>query len=164
MGLNIDKDELLLELQRLVEADLDAITAGQQASQAGAVHAENKAEGDKDMRATESSYLARGLARRVMQLREAASKLSQLKNRVFTDESQIAMSALVEVEDEDEKRFYYYIAPSGGGIIVAVAGYKVSVVTPSSPLGLAMTGRRVDDEFELQTPQGPRFLTVTELA
>lgn len=163
MGLTIDKDELLVELRRLVEVDLDAIIAGQQASQAGATHAENKAEGDKDMRATESSYLARGLAKRVTELRTAVSQLSNLKNRSFTDESQIAMSALVRVEDDDERTFYYYIAPSGGGMVIELSDHKISVVTPRSPLGRAMIGRGVDDEVELQTPQGPKFLTVTEL-
>jgi transcription elongation GreA/GreB family factor len=163
MALPIDKDRVLAEVLRLVEVDLDAITAGQLASQAGATHAENKAEGDKDMRATESSYVARGLAKRVLELRTAVSKLSNLKNRVFDDESTVAMSALVEVEDEDEQRFYYYIAPSGGGIVVEIAEYKVSVVTPTSPLARAMIGRLVDDAVELQTPQGPKTLTITEL-
>jgi transcription elongation GreA/GreB family factor len=163
MSLPIDKNELLGELRRLVEVDLDAITAGQQASQEGATHEENKAEGDKDMRSTESSYLARGLAKRVLELRTAVSQLSNLNNRVFTEESQIAMSALVLAEDEDEKKSYYYIAPAGGGMVVEAGGHKVSVVTPTSPLGRAMIGREVDDEVELATPQGPKFLTIVDL-
>ena len=160
----IDKDELVAELRRLVEVDLDAITAGQQASQEGATHAENKAEGDKDMRSTESSYLARGLAKRVLELRTAVSKLSNLNNRVFGTESPVAMSALVELEDEDEQREWYYIAPSGGGIVVDLAGHKISVITPTSPLARAMIGRYLDDEVELQTPQGPKTLTLTHLS
>jgi hypothetical protein len=160
----IDKDELLRELRRLLEVDLDAITAGQQASQEGATHEENKAEGDKDMRSTESSYLARGLAKRVTELRSAVSQLSKLKNRVFTEESQIAMSALVLAEDAEDRQCYYYIAPSGGGMVVAIAEYKVSVVTPNSPLGQALIGRKVDDEVELATPQGPKTLTVVDLS
>ena len=160
MGASIDKKAVLAELLRLVEVDLDAITAGQQASQEGATHAENKAEGDKDMRSTESSYLARGLAKRVLELRTAVSQLSVLHNRVFHDESKIAMSALVQLEDEDERREYYYIAPSGGGMVVELDGHKISVVTPSSPLARAMIGRELDDEVEIQTPQGPKFLTV----
>ncbi len=164
MGHRIDKEELLAELRRLVEVDLDAITAGQQASQEGATHAENKAEGDKDMRSTESSYLARGLAKRVLELRTAASKLSNLNNRVFGEDSLVAMSALVEVEDEEEKSELYYIAPSGGGIVVELGGHKISVVTPSSPLARAMIGLRLDDEVELHTPQGRKLLTLTELS
>ncbi len=164
MGLIIDKAAILAELLRLVEVDLDVITAGQMASQEGATHAENKAEGDKDMRSTESSYLARGLAKRVLELRTAVSKLSNLRNRVFGEESTIAMSALVLVEDEEAETSYYYIAPSGGGIVVEHAGVTVSVITPTSPLARAMIGRQVDDEVELQTPQGPKFLTITDLA
>ena len=163
MGLSINKDAVLAELLRLVEVDLDAITAGQRASQEGATHAENKAEGDKDMRSTESSYLARGLAKRVLELRSAVSQLSVLHNRVFGDESPIAMSALVQLENENERREHYYIAPSGGGMVVEVAGQKISVVTPISPIARAMIGRQLDDEVEIQTPQGPKFLTVTGL-
>lgn len=164
MGNPIDKTALLAELLRLVEVDLDAITAGQQASQEGATHAENKAEGDKDMRSTESSYLARGLAKRVLELREAVSKLSNLNNRVFGAESKVAMSALIQVEDEEEQRIHYYIAPSGGGIVVELGEHKVSVITPTSPLARAMIGRELDDEVELQTPQGPKFLSIIEVS
>lgn len=159
----IDKNALLAELLRLVEVDLDAITAGQQSSQEGATHAENKAEGDKDMRSTESSYLARGLAKRVLELRTAVSQLSVMNNRVFDDESKIAMSALIRVEDDNEKCTHYYIAPSGGGMVVTCNGERVSVVTPASPLARALLGRQLDDEVELQTPQGLKLLTITGL-
>lgn len=150
--MTIDKTKLLADLRALVEVDLARITASQEDAQAGATHEENKAEGDKDMRSTEDSYLARGLAKRVSELREAVSKLSTLALRTFGDESKVSLSAVVEVEDEDGHRTRYFLAPAGGGVVLEAhpGGGIVAVVTPESPIGKALLGREVDDEIELR--------------
>lgn len=160
-GLN--KANLLEQLRARVEADLDVITASQEDAQAGATHAENKAEGDKDMRSTEDSYLARGLAKRVTELRAEVAKLNSLQLREFGEGATISLTALVTVEDEDGGQLRYFVAPVGGGMVLGCGSDKVSVVTPSSPLGRALLGREVDDEVELHTPQGSRFLCVVDL-
>ena len=160
----IDKTQLLVELRALMEADLEIITASQEDAQAGATHAENKAEGDKDMRSTEDSYLARGLAKRVTELRAAVVQLSALRLRTFDDESKIALTALVEVEDDHGQAMRYFVAPVGGGIVLGLGETKVSVVTPSSPLGQALLGRELDDEVELRTPMGRKSLSIVGIA
>ncbi len=159
-----NKAELLRELRALVEADLEVITASQEEAQAGATHEENKAEGDKDMRSTEDSYLARGLAKRVAELRAAVSKLSSLALRAFDEDSKISLTALVEVEDEDGETLRYFVAPVGGGILLNEAVAKVSVVTPLSPLGRALIGRELDDDVEINTPQGVKSLCVVGIS
>ncbi len=163
MSTVVDKQEVLDILRSLLEEDLEVIIASQLESQAGATHSENKAEGDKDMRATESSYLARGLAKRVGELRSSVSTLSTLRLREFGPESVAALTALVTVEDEEGDQLLYFIAPGGGGIVVEVGQQKISVVTPNSPVGMALIGRYVDDEVELRTPQGVKMLTICEL-
>jgi transcription elongation GreA/GreB family factor len=158
------KADLLRELRTLVEADLAVLTASQEEAQAGATHEENKAEGDKDMRSTEDSYLARGLAKRVTELRAAVAKLSSLALRTFDEDSKISLTALVEVEDEDGGRLYYFVAPVGGGIVLKESGAKVSVVTPLSPLGRALIGRELSDDVEITTPQGKKSLCVVGIS
>lgn len=154
------KAELLEQLRSLVSEDLDTITASQQDAQAGATHSESKAEGDKDMRSTEESYLARGLAKRVKELRAAVVQLAALRLREFEDGSKIALTALVQVEDDDGEELRYFLAPVGGGILLGDAHQKISVLTPSSPLGRALLGREVDDDVELRTPLGVKSLCI----
>ena len=51
--------------ERLVE-ELKVVEASQKNAQSNATHSESKQESDKDMRATEASYVARGLAKRCL--------------------------------------------------------------------------------------------------
>ncbi len=158
-----DKALILAELRRLVHADLEAVAASQQETQAGATHEESKPENDKDTRALESSYLARGLARRVGELQEAATLLEALVPRPFGDEAPIALSALVIVEDDDGGFRYYFVAPGGGGLKLQAEGVEVAIVTPQSPLGRALIGKCVDDDIELRSPQGLREFSVVSV-
>ena len=74
----LDKAAVLCALRERVGADLDALVRRQRDVQAGAVHEEKRAEHAKDTRATEQSYLARGLAERVAEL-EAVISLQEKK-------------------------------------------------------------------------------------
>ena len=116
---------------------------------ARAAHSEAKAENDKDTRGLEQSYLARGQAQRVAELEAAASDVAAMKLRTFADGDPIAMSALVVVED-DGKQQRYFIAPGGGGTTIETAGSVANVVTPASPIGTALLGKRVDDVVEFR--------------
>jgi transcription elongation GreA/GreB family factor len=71
--------------------------------------------------------------------------VSALALRTFPARAPIAMSALVTV-DEDGREQRFFLAPAGGGTLLSGG---VQVVTPSSPLGRALLGKRIADEVEL---------------
>jgi transcription elongation GreA/GreB family factor len=144
-----DKAKMLRALtDALVEAR-DRVLAAQRTSVEGVTHEDAKSEGDKDMRATEASYVARGQAMRVEALDADVAKVAALRPRVFEAESPIALGALVTIEERGAKRLVL-IAPAGGGIKLASAGQAVHVVTPSSPLGRALVGARAGDDVSLE--------------
>jgi len=152
----VSKAELKAALLRELEATLATARAAHASAIEGSTHEEARAENDKDTRGLEQSYLARGQAQRVAELEAAVGDVTALALRTFTAQSPIAMSALVTVdEDGDAKQFF--IAPAGGGTIVD----GVQVVTPNSPLGRALLGKRVDDEVELQLPGAYRTFVIT---
>ncbi len=157
------KQAVLAALRARLAADLDAITTSQHKTAAGATHEEARPEGDKDTRATESSYLARGLARRVAELREAVTRVAALRLRDFDEDAPVALTALVELEDESGQIAHYFVAPAGGGLKLEIGPSIVGVVTPRSPLGTALVGKRIDDEVAFRTPQGIRALTIVAL-
>jgi transcription elongation GreA/GreB family factor len=161
---SLDKTAILEALRARVIADLDAMTESQVSTAEGATHAEARAEGTKDMRSTETSYLARGLAKRVEDMREEARLLANLRLRSFDDDDPIALSALVTVEDEDGATVVYFVAPGGAGLKIEQGNATVSIVTPKSPLGRALVGKRCDDDVELRTPKGARELAIIEVS
>ncbi|HEY5376382.1 MAG TPA: GreA/GreB family elongation factor [Polyangiaceae bacterium] len=148
-----DKREILKLLLLHVSADLQTMSAAQRAVVDGATHEENKPENDKDTRALEQSYLARGQAQRVVELQSAVNQLKAMELRDFSRGVPIALGALVAVED-DRETVHYFLAPAGGGLRLLLAGREVRVVTPQSPIGQALIGKRQGDDLDLRTPQG----------
>ena len=148
-------------LEARISADLAAVAWSQADSQSGATHAESRPEHAKDTRSVESSYLARGLAERVVELRKAADRLDGFEQRVFGWGEGVALSALVCLEDEEDAlRRLYYLAPTGGGVKLSLEGEEITVVTPTSPIGAALLGRTVDDGIAYHTPKGRREATI----
>lgn len=157
------KVELKRELVRILEADLETLERAQQAAREGATHEEAKPENDKDTRALEQSYLARGQALRLEELRAGLGQVQALALRAFDEGGPIALGAIVVVEDDaDESTRIVFIAPHGGG--ARLEGGRVQVVTPRSPLGQALLGKSEGDDCELVLEGRRRVLAITRVA
>ncbi len=140
----IDKVALHQALVVALTETRDKLVAAQRVSVEGVTHEDARAEGDKDMRATEASYVARGQAMRVEALEADLSRVMATKPRAFGPADPAALSALVTVESDEGSRVVY-VAAAGGGIRLETAGEAVHVVTPASPLGRALIGARTGD-------------------
>jgi transcription elongation GreA/GreB family factor len=151
------KAALKTELLAQLEAQLEAARTSHAAAAAAATDDEARPENDQDTRGLEQSYLARGHAQRVADLEAAVASIGSLALRAFGDDAPIAITALVEFEDDKGSRLLWLV-PHGGGLVLAG---NITVVTPTSPLGKALLGRRVDDEIELAHGGARRTLTIT---
>lgn len=155
------KAELKEELARILQADLEVLERAQAATREGATHEEAKAESDKDTRAIEQSYLARGQVARVEELRQGVAQVLAMAIRDFVEGAPAALGALVSVEDEDERKRVVFIAPYGGGN--RLSEDRVQVVTPRSPFGQALLGKSEGDDCELMLEGQMRLLTITKI-
>ncbi|HXU80396.1 MAG TPA: GreA/GreB family elongation factor, partial [Polyangia bacterium] len=74
----------------------------------------------------------------------------------------VALGAVVEVEDEAQGKTFF-LAPVGAGVELVGPGGDgfLSVVTPHSPVGKAVLGRRVGDTIEVVVQGEPREWTIT---
>ncbi len=160
----IDKKFLVEELRARTSAQLEALMHSQKSSQAGATHEETRAEDPKDTRATEASYLARGLAERVEQLQAQLDRLSALEPPEFQPTDPVAIGALITVEKEDGEALTYFLLPSAGGESIPVSEDTVQVLSPSSPLGQKLLGQEAGEEITLDLPRGPSTLLITHVA
>ena len=159
--MSLDKRAVLTAFQKSIRADLDAAVASQKQAHEDATHEEARPENDKDTRATESSYLARGLARRVADLQFASNAFKTLP---FKDLKAVALGALLSIEDEDESVAHYFVGPAAGGHAIEHEGVSIKVITPESPLGKAVLGKSPDDEVSFRSPKGVRELYIASVS
>ncbi len=150
------KRRLVAELLDRLRADEAAIARAQRATVAGATSEKAKSEHSKDTRALEQTYLARGQAQRVEQLREGVSRVSAMPVLDFAVDEPIGVGALVVI-DEDGQESVLLAVPFGGGIWLA-GGEQV--VTPASPLGRALIGKTGGDAGRVAIAGCTRAFTV----
>lgn len=143
--MSVDKRILVSQVVAELERERETLLAAHRASAEGVTHEENRAEGDKDMRSTEVSYLARGQAKRVSELSEEILRLSALDLRSFSAGDPIALGALVTLEPA----LWVFMLPGGAGTELALGQRRARVVTPASPLGSALLGAREGDVIEV---------------
>jgi len=159
----MDKRFLVEQLaERLRESANVARRAGQIAADTardGATPAEKR----EDARvALEFSSLAKGQTERAARVAVELSKLEIFRPAKVPPNAPIAVGAIVEVEDGALGRTFF-LAPVGAGIELTGPGGDgfLSVVTPVSPVGKAVLGRRVGDSIEVTVEDEPREWTIT---
>jgi transcription elongation GreA/GreB family factor len=158
-----DKRRVLERVIESMSATLAQLVHAVDEIRQGATHAEAKPENDKDTRALEQSYLARGQAIRAETLVEQLQLLRTLHMPSLGPNDVIQAGALLALEDDESTRCVF-LAPHGGGIGMEVDGVMVTVVTPVSALGRALLGRRVGDEIEVRIRNAVRAYHVAQLA
>lgn len=142
------KAQLIKAILAALQAELDTFTRAAQSARAEATDPQSRAEHKYDTRGLEASYLAAGQARQVAELEAAIAAFRTLPVRKFGAGEAIALGALVELERGREQTAYF-LGPCAGGTEVTVAKRVVLVITPQSPLGSQLQGRRAGEQVEL---------------
>jgi transcription elongation GreA/GreB family factor len=150
VGAKLDKRRILDTLLASLEAEATALLAAANATIAGATHEEARPENDKDTRALEATYLARGQARRVEETHEIITRLRFVELRDFDDDDPIGPTALVAVEIDGDRTEQLFVLTHGGGRTVEIDGVTLRIVTTASPVGRALLGKQAGDDFTLQ--------------
>jgi transcription elongation GreA/GreB family factor len=153
-------------VEQLAERLRESVTVARRASQAAAEVARDgatPAEKREDARvALEFSSLARGQKERASRVAGEISTLDVFRPSKLSPQSAISLGAVVEVEDGAQGRTFF-LAPVGAGIELTGPGGDgfLSVVTPISPIGRAVLGRRVGDTVEVTVQGEAREWTIT---
>ncbi len=134
-----------------LEHEVTAAEAIAETTRAGLTHAETRAENDKDTRAIEASYLARGQALRVEELGEVAARLRVLRHSrpVHATPGTAALGSVVGLVEATEPPRWFLLLPVGGGRRVQVGACEVSAVSVAAPMGRALLGVEEDDDVDL---------------
>lgn len=133
-----------------------------QASRAEATHESSKPENKYDTRGLEASYLARGQSKQAAELEDAIAVFEKLDARKFAADEAIGIGALVGLKIGAESSFYF-IGPRAGGTEVVQDAQEILVITPQSPLGEQLVGKKSGDKLLLTlggTQQAAKVVSV----
>jgi len=158
----VNKPAVLTQILQQLKAELALFTATAQATHAEATNEENKAEDKYDTRGLEASYLAMGQLKQAEEAQLAVQTFEALNVRAFGPGELISLGALVVLEGKDRNR--YFIGPRAGGTEIVADGQPVLVITPQSPLGRQLMGRKQGDTLQLDLggkPSEYRVASVT---
>jgi transcription elongation GreA/GreB family factor len=144
----MDKLKILKTVQEALEQELRRQLAAQETAAAGATHVEAKAESKWDTCGLEQSYLARGHAKQFEALATQVEELRAFNPACFSGKA-IGAGALVETEMEGET-VLFFLLHCGGGTELEVDGREITVITPESPVGAALVGKRQGDPYSFR--------------
>jgi len=150
----MDKSLLRQAIVAKLTAELDTLTRAALMAREEATSEESKAEGKYDTRGQEAAYLAEGQARLALELQETITTYQALPLPDFSSNDAIDVGAVITLKARG-KSAAYFLGPRSGGLDLEVAGRSLVVVTPQSPLGRQLPGRRVGATVELPGRGGP---------
>ncbi|MBF8781260.1 GreA/GreB family elongation factor [Pseudomonas fulva] len=159
----MDKPQLLQRIIALLEHDMQVLERAAQAAYEAATAEENIAENKYDTLSLEASYLATGQARRTAEIRQALQAYRQLLLRDYDPALGVRVSNLVTLEDERGELRPFFLGPEGAGLKIPLADQSVMVITPRSPLGRQLLGKRIDDEIHLVLEAAAQTLVLVEV-
>ncbi len=140
----MNKRILIKKVIAKLTEELQVYFRAAQFSRAEATHESSKAESKYDTRGLEASYLARGQSKQAAEIEAAIAEFEKLPVKKFGAEDAIAIGALVELENGGEN-FFYFIGPRAGGTEVLHDKKEILVITPQSPLGEQLLGKKSGD-------------------
>lgn len=141
----MDKTAIRNAILRQLESDLAMQFQAALTSRDEAIDEESKAENKYDTHAQEAAYLAEGQARIVAELRESISQFTALPLATDREPDCITLGTLATLQDPKGVTSLLFLGPRAGGLEIEHLGNRIMVVTPASPLGRQLLGRRMGD-------------------
>jgi transcription elongation GreA/GreB family factor len=143
----MNKEQILIEIRKSLDLKLKLAKAAVMEAYETATDRENVAENKYDTKGLEASYLVQGQARRLEELDRSVSAFREMSIPAENSLS-IQLGTLICVEI-DAKKTFLFVGPQAGGLKVEVGGEEILVITPYSPIGKSLTGRKEGDVIEI---------------
>jgi transcription elongation GreA/GreB family factor len=144
--LPMNKAHLVGQIIAQLSESLLLLEKAARASHAEATHESSKAENKYDTRGLEAAYLARGQSRQAKEILDSIKVYEALSSRDFAADEPVDLTALVEL-DLDGTRSTLFIGPRNGGLEIELGGKEVTVITPQSPLGEQLIGKKAGQRW-----------------
>jgi transcription elongation GreA/GreB family factor len=161
----MDKQDLLRQLSSQIRRTAAGASeaAGEAADDARAAADPTDRQSDCGS-AVELARMARAQDQRRRRALAELDALASFNPRPLSEKAAVSVGAIVEIEDEESgEGRTFFLAPAGAGATLQGPGGDghLTVVTPSSPVGRAVLGRRVGDVVDVTLQGEVREWTVT---
>lgn len=144
----MDKHHIVEQIVATLTEELERYARSAHSAHAEATNDQSKAENKYDTRGLEASYLARGQSRQAAEVLQALQRYQALTVRRFEKDEPIDVGAVVELKQKT-KRIVYFVGVGAGGTELTFAGEPLLVITPHSPIGLQLIGRKEGEELQI---------------
>ena len=146
-----EKSELIKQIVACLSESLGVLEKAARASHAEATHESSKAESKYDTRGLEAAYLAGGQARKAKEILDSIELYEAMTAKNFAADEPIDLTALVDL-DANGARSLYFIGPKNGGLEIEYKRREITVITPQSPLGQDLMGKKAGDRWVVKPP------------
>lgn len=161
----VNKSALRETILQQLQQELARQTHAAETSHQEAISEESQAENKWDTHSQEAAYLAEGQARLAIEIGESIELYATLPLPDFASTDAIALGAVVEIEGAPGgEPTSFFLGPRAGGLELLVDGRNILVLTPLSPFGRQLIGKRVGDVVQSALHGAPavqRILAVT---
>ncbi|MDB6126895.1 MAG: hypothetical protein JWM35_791 [Verrucomicrobia bacterium] len=151
MNKSLLRERILAQLRATLALQVGAA----QLARDEAISEESRPENQYDTHSLEAGYLAEGQARQAKEIEESIAIIGAMNVPENATNVPIALGTLSEVRDADGSASWYFLCPRAGGLEIEMEKNPVQVVTPQSPLGRVLLGRRIGDLVELPGRRPP---------
>jgi transcription elongation GreA/GreB family factor len=161
----MDKSQLVAQLVARLEASARTALSAREAAAAEARDGATPDEKREDARAAHQlASVGRAQQRRAQHALSEVDSLTGFRPTPLPPTGRIGVGAIVEIEDADNREGRtFFLAPVGAGITLTGPGGDghLSVVTPASPIGRAVLGRRLGDVVDVSVEGDLREWEIT---
>lgn len=159
----MDKKIILDLIIGKLQDDLERIANAVDDAHAVSTDEANIPENKYDTLALEASYLEQGQSQRMIELENSIKEFMMLRLQAFTNGSQILLSALVALQSADKQKNFFFFGPAAGGVEIKHKGKTVTVITPASPIGKAVLGKKQGDQIEVSVAGQTKKQTICDI-
>ncbi len=142
----MNKKDLHQHCIRHLKAQVDALEAVARETASTSTDAEHIARSKYETFSLESSYLARGQAMRVEEMREALLKITAMTP---SENHNVQLGALVELSEPGGEAEWYWLVPAGGGEELEFEGHQINLLSLQSPLAQILYKKQSGEQINL---------------
>jgi len=157
---NINKADILVLIIKQLKSDITISAQAVEMARNTATHKDCLGSSKYETMGLEASYLAQGQGTRLLELERSLAYFKQLTLQPLKN---IELGAYITLADEGNKQTYLWIAADAGGLKINYHQEIITVITPKSPLGKAMLGKTMGDDFSLKIMGKEKYFDVLSI-
>lgn len=159
----MDKNEVVNEILQEIRKQKSEIEAGLVSIRQAAKEAPGAMESHSDTTKSQMHTLATNIEN-IFKEKEVVEKfLNNLLNEKNEKSNLIKLGTLVETEDQNHQKTFYLLVPNGGaGVIIQKENIRIVSISPETPLGVELSGKKSGDTMTLINKNGEKIIKIVD--